>query len=108
MISSPCRFRGLQRPLWNLRIPYAARYNYQEELVIGSVVGSQNPVAEKLMTAYHRVAVHLAALAGDGERVKGAFASEIAAEFPTCPRKRGRWHRRCRRVGLSARKRQRL
>jgi hypothetical protein len=78
----PAAFREIDRPLWRLQIPYVARYNYREEMVVGSGRTSRNPVTEKLVAAYGRIAVHLAALAGEGTRIHEVFAGEISAALP--------------------------
>ena len=78
--SFPRCYEGSTARCGIFRIPYVARSNYFEELVIG--VNPLNPVIEKLAAAYQRIALHLAALAGDEEPVRRAFAKEIDAEFP--------------------------
>jgi predicted acylesterase/phospholipase RssA len=78
----PGPFKELDRPLWHLQIPYTARYNYREEMVIGPSPTPRDPVTQKLIAAYRRIAVHLAALAGEGTRIIDVFASEIATELP--------------------------
>ena len=78
----PGQFRELDRPLWHLQIPYTARYNYREEMVVGPSPKPRDPVTEKLVGAYRRVAVHLAALAGKDTRIRSLFAREIGAALP--------------------------
>ena len=78
----PGPFKELDRPLWHLQIPYTARYNYREEMVVGPSSSPRDPVTEKLIASYRRIAVHLAALAGEGSRISDVFASEIATALP--------------------------
>ena len=98
---------GLQKPLWNLHVPYIPKFNYREQLVIEPKVrgdgrppaGSAatqasvrrsppDPPTQKLIQAYENIAVHLAVLAKPGSRIRQAFASEIASQFPQLePRK---------------------
>jgi predicted acylesterase/phospholipase RssA len=77
----PGPFRDLERPLWNLQIPYIPRYNYREERVIGAG-GMPDPASKKLVDAYHRIGVHLAVLAPEDRRIRNVFAAEINATFP--------------------------
>ena len=77
----PGPLRDLERPLWNLQIPYIPRYNYREERVIGAG-GTPDPASKKLVDAYHRIGVHLAVLAPKDRRIRNLFAGEISAAFP--------------------------
>src|SRR4051812_23344895 len=84
----PEGLRGLDRPFWNLQIPYTSKYNFRERLVIepagspdGSPVRLDRPTA-KLVEAYENVALHLAVLAPPEDRVRKALQSEIASAFP--------------------------
>jgi predicted acylesterase/phospholipase RssA len=78
----PEPLQDLDRPLWNLQIPYIARYNYREERVIGANTPSPDPATQKLIDAYRRIAVYLAVLAPPDHRLCGVFAGEIATAFP--------------------------
>jgi predicted acylesterase/phospholipase RssA len=78
----PEQLQELDRPLWHLQIPYAPRYNYREERVIGPGITPRDPVTEKLVAAYRRIATQLAALAGDRARISEVFAGEIASALP--------------------------
>jgi predicted acylesterase/phospholipase RssA len=75
-------FEQTDRPLWNLRIPYIPKYNYQEQRVIGEGAASPDPVTQELIKAYSRIALYLAALAPETEQVRQAFSSDIISEFP--------------------------
>lgn len=78
----PPPLRDLKSPLWNLQVPYIPRYNYREERAIGQSEISPDPPTQRLINAYHRIAVHLAVLAREDGRVRGVFAGEIASAFP--------------------------
>ena len=98
---TPNQLEGLQRPLWNLYVPYIPKFNYREQLVIGPRAGVDgslatesaktadgirqpppDPPTQKLIRAYENIAVHLAVLAKPGSRMRQAYASEIATQFP--------------------------
>jgi len=78
----PEALRGLDRPMWNLQVPYIPKFNYREERVIGPEVGPPDPPTKRLIQAYRNIALHLAVLAEDGGPVRRAFASEIATALP--------------------------
>jgi predicted acylesterase/phospholipase RssA len=78
----PPPLQDLKSPLWNLQVPYIPRYNYREERVIGPSDVSPDPATQKLIDAYRRIAVHLAVLAREDDRLRGVFAGEIASAFP--------------------------
>jgi predicted acylesterase/phospholipase RssA len=78
----PEAFQDMDRPLWNLQIPYIPRYNYREARVIGPDTGPADPATQKLIDAYRRIAIHLALLAPETSRLRSVFAGEIQAAFP--------------------------
>jgi predicted acylesterase/phospholipase RssA/MinD-like ATPase involved in chromosome partitioning or flagellar assembly len=77
----PAPLSELQRPLWNLRIPYIPRYNYKEKRVIGPGVEARDVVTQDLIGAYRKIAVHLAVLASDPS-VRSAYSADFAFYFP--------------------------
>ncbi len=78
----PEPLRDLDRPMWNLQVPYIPQYNYREQRVIGPGAALPDPPTQKLIQAYRKIAVHLAALSPEGGAIRSAFASEIATSFP--------------------------
>jgi predicted acylesterase/phospholipase RssA len=89
----PMAFGGIQRPLWNLQVPYIPKFNYREQLVIGprasrdggskdAAAQQPDPPTQKLIRAYDNIAVHLAALAKSGTHLRLAYSSEIVTQFP--------------------------
>lgn len=78
----PPVLRSITRPMWNLRIPYVPRYNYEERLVVGPGETPSDPPSLELAAAYRKIAAHLAAVAPDGSNVFQSFASEIALHIP--------------------------
>jgi predicted acylesterase/phospholipase RssA len=78
---------GLDRPMWDLRIPYIPKYNYRERLVFRPGVPAEtgpraDPPTERLIKAYENIALQLAILAPPGSGVRAAMQSEIAGAFP--------------------------
>ena len=82
-------------------MPYIPKFNYREQLVIGPRAGVDgslatesaktadgirqpppDPPTQKLIRAYENIAVHLAVLAKPGSRMRQAYTSEIATQFP--------------------------
>ncbi len=84
----PEELSGLDRPLWNLQVPYIPKYNYLERLVIGPRAVEADPPTVKLIKAYRRIAVHLAVLAEENTRIRLVFQSEIASMLPRTERAR--------------------
>jgi hypothetical protein len=84
----PSPLERLDRPLWNLQIPYIPKYNYREQLVISPLPALPKPAApvdpptERLIKAYENIAVHLAVLAPEGSPLRQALQAEIAGTFP--------------------------
>src|SRR5579859_413897 len=78
----PESLKDMDRPFWNLQIPYIPKYNYREQRVIGPGSATPDPATLKLVKAYTKIAVHLALLAPEGSELRLAYASEIATVFP--------------------------
>ncbi len=78
----PAEFQDLERPFLNLQVPYIPRYNYGEERVIGQDVVPPGEVGKRLLEAYSRIVVHLAALASPGSLIRDAYAGEIGILLP--------------------------
>src|SRR6185369_3044823 len=78
----PQSLRKVERPFWNLQIPYIPKYNYREQRVIGEGSATADPATEKMIKAYTNIALHLAVLASEGSEIRSWYASEIATAFP--------------------------
>ena len=82
----PGPLENLDRPFWNLQIPYIPKYNFGERLVISAAPSSgstrPDPPTEKLIKAYENIALHLAVLAPEQSALRAAMQSEIASSFP--------------------------
>ena len=84
----PAALEDMERPLWNLQIPYIPKYNFRERLVINPAPPATkqqeraDPNTEKLIKAYENIAVHLAVIAPEDSPIRKVLQSEIASTFP--------------------------
>jgi WD40 repeat protein len=77
-IKNPPTFERLGLKMWNLRIPYIAKYAYREALTVG-VLGSNQELEE----AYWKLATHLVLFADEESRLRVHFASDLQRLAPT-------------------------
>jgi WD40 repeat protein len=74
----PPAFRGLERSAWDFRIPYVAKFSYQEVLTFGPEGSAAKVIPyDKMEDSYRQLATRLAAMAPIGSRLRGYGMARI-------------------------------